>query len=114
MPFGNLGALLRNEVSSFKNSKKPYVDFNKQIAEKVKEKYKKNSLLIGISWTSYNGLLKEDKSVYLKNLIPILKLQNVNFIDLEYKNSEIEKNEIYNQIGVKIDSVKKLTYLMIC
>ena len=54
---------------SFKNSKIPYVDFDKQIAEKVREKYKKNHLLVGISWTSYNELLKEDKSVYLKNLI---------------------------------------------
>ena len=108
LPFGNLGAFLRNDLSSFKNSKKPYVDFDKQIAEKVKKKYKKNNLLIGISWTSHNGLLKEDKSVYLKNLIPILKLKNVNFIDLEYKNSGIEKNEICKQIGVKINSVKEI------
>ena len=61
---------------------------------------------MGISWTSYNELLKEDKSVYLRNLISILKLKNVKFIDLEYKNSEIEKNEIYKQTGVKISSVK--------
>ena len=105
LPFGNLGAFLRNDISSFKNSKKPYVDFDKQIAEKVREKYKENYLLVGISWTSYNELLKEDKSVYLKNLISILKLKKVNFIDLEYKNSEIE-NEIYKQTGVKINSVK--------
>ena len=52
--------------------------------------------------------MKEDKSVYLKNLIPILKLKNVNFIDLEYKNSGIEKNEICKQIGVKINSVKEI------
>ena len=108
LPFGNLGTFLRNDLTSFKNSKKPYVDFDKQIAEKVKKKYKKNNLLIGISWTSHNGLLKEDKSVYLKNLIPILKLKNINFIDLEYKNSEIEKNEICKKYNVKINRVDEI------
>ena len=108
LPFGNLGGFLRNDLKSFKNSKKPYIDFDEKIAKKVQEKYKKNNFLVGISWTSYNGLLKEDKSIYLKNLIPILKLNNVNFIDLEYKNSEIEKDEIYKKIGVKINSVKEI------
>ena len=108
LPFGNLGMLLRNDISSFKNSKKPYIDFDKKISKKIKEKYKKNNLLVGISWTSYNGLLKEDKSVYLKNLIEVLKLSNVNFIDLEYKNSEKEKKEIYNKINVKISRVKEI------
>ena len=108
IPFGNLGAFLRNDISSFKNSKKPYIDFDKKISKKIQDKYKKNNLLIGVSWTSYNGLLKEDKSVYLKNLIPILKLNNVNFIDIEYKNSEIEKNEIFKKINVKINRVKEI------
>ena len=108
LPFGNLGAFLRNDLSSFKNSKKPYIDFDKKISKKVREKYKKDNFLIGISWTSYNGLLKEDKSVYLKNLIPILKLENINFIDLEYKNSEIEKNEIYKKNNVKINRVDEI------
>ena len=108
LPFGNLGAFLRNDLSSFKNSKKPYIDFDKKISKKVREKHKKDNFLIGISWTSYNGLLKEDKSVYLKNLIPILKLKNINFIDLEYKNSEIEKNEIYKKNNVKINRVDEI------
>ena len=108
LPFGNLGGFLRNNLKSFKNSKKPYVDFDEKIVKKVREKYKKNNFLVGISWTSYNGLLKEDKSIYLKNLIPILKLKNINFIDLEYKNSEIEKDEIYKKIGIKINSVKEI------
>ena len=40
--------------------------------------------IIGISWTSYNNLLKDDKSVYLRNLKSILDLNNTYFIDLDF------------------------------
>ena len=45
LPFGNLGAFLRNDLSSFKNSKKPYIDFDKKF-----KKFEKNIRKIIFNW----------------------------------------------------------------
>ena len=105
LPFGDLGKFLRTDIDSFKKTRFPYINYDKSICKAVKNEIMKESLIIGVSWTSYNNLLKQDKSVYLKNLLPILSLKNVCFLDLEYKNSEQEKNDIYDQIGVKIKRI---------
>ena len=44
----------------------------------------------------------EDKSINVENLIPILKIKNLTFIDLEYFNSEEDKTKILKSTGVKI------------
>ncbi len=108
LPFGDIGMFLRGDIDSFKKAKFPYIKYNFNIYEMIKNKLSDRRFIIGISWTSYNNLLKDDKSVYLRNLKSILNLNNIYFIDLEYKNSEIEKYDIYKELGVKINKIENI------
>lgn len=108
LPFGDIGMFLRADTESFKKAKFPYIKFSSNISEVIKNKLSDGRFIIGISWTSYNNLLKDDKSVYLRNLKSILDLKNIYFIDLEYKNSDIEKNDIYKELGVRINKIENV------
>ena len=109
---GDLGSLLRKDLNSFKNIKFPYIDFDKKICNAIRNTYKsKNKILAGISWTSKNEEVGQDKSINLMNLIPILKLKDFMFLDLEYKDSEFDKNALYKETNIKIYKNKNIDYL---
>ena len=83
----------------------------KKLCTKIKNSFeKKNQLIIGISWTSKNKEMGEDKSIHLENLLPILKLKNITFLDLEYENSEKEKQNLLEKIGTKIYRISGIDY----
>ena len=50
------------------------------------------------------------KVLIIKNLIPIFKIQNTSFIDLEYQNSEARKKNIYKMTGKKIHRIYEIDY----
>ena len=66
-------------------------------------------VLIGVSWTS-KAEMGEKKSINYKDLIPIFKIQNTSFIDLEYMNSEQDKKNIYQMTGKKIHRIYEIDY----
>ena len=45
------------------------------------------------------------------NLIPILKLKDFMFLDLEYKDSELDKKALYKETNIKIYKNKNIDYL---
>ena len=52
----------------------------------------------------------QDKSINLMNLMPIFKLNDSIFLDLEYKDSELDKNIFYKETGIKIHKIKDIDY----
>lgn len=66
---------------------------------------------VGISWKSSN---KSPNRKYnyanLFDLLPILKLQDVTFINLQYKEFEDEISEIQKKFGIKIHNFKDLDH----
>ena len=52
----------------------------------------------------------QDKSINLIDLIPILKLNNLTFLDLEYGDSEKDKRNLNNDLGLKINKLKDIDY----
>ena len=111
LPLGNLGSLFRKDLKSFKNIKFPYIDFDNKICNSVRNTYKsQNKIIIGISWTSKNEEMGQDKSINLMNLMPILKLKDSIFLDLEYKDAEFDKNIFYKETGIKIFKNKDIDY----
>ena len=110
LSIADLGKFLRYEKKQFDNVVFPYIDVDESISEKIKNiLFDKNKLLIGISWTS-KAEMGQDKSIDHESFIPILKLQNTSFIDLEYKNSEEDKKNIYKKSGKKIHRINEIDY----
>ena len=72
-------------------------------------KYKDNkTLLIGLSWSSSNHLLSQNKSLSLEVLLPILEIKQLKFIDLEYKSTSDEVNAFRNKYGIEILKEKSI------
>ena len=109
MPFGDLGKFLRKDIKDFKKTKFPFISADKNLSNSIKDKFLNNKkFLVGISWTSYNQQLGHDKSVYLENLIPILKINNISFIDLEYRNSDLERKNLFDKYNLTIYKEDKI------
>ena len=107
----DLGKFLRTNINQFRNVKFPYIEIDEKLSNKVRDNYyNSNKKIVGISWTSQNKDMGQDKSVNLEDLIPILKLEKLTFLDLEYKNSESDKLKICERFNIKIDKINHINY----
>ena len=110
LSIADLGKFLRYEKKQFHNVVFPYISVDEKFSNKIKKNLsKKHKLLIGISWTSKSEMGSE-KSIHYKTLLPIFKLKNISFIDLEYQNSEADKKNIYQMSGKKIQRINEIDY----
>ena len=111
LPLGDLGYLFRKDLKSFKKVNFPYIDINSKISSKVKSTYyNQNKIIVGISWTSKNQEVGQNKSINLESFLPILKLKNLTCLDLEYKNSDEDRNILLENTGLKIHKFKGIDY----
>ena len=111
LPLGDLGYLFRKDIQSFKKVNFPYIDVDEKICSKVKSTYQsKGKIIVGISWKSKNEEIGQDKSINLNDLIPILKQDNLIFLDLEYSESEKDKSNLYRDSGLKIHKFNEIDY----
>ena len=63
---GDLGYLFRKDIEGLNNVNFPYIDVDEKISTKVKSTYQnKNKIIVGISWTSKNEEIGQDKSINL-------------------------------------------------
>ena len=110
LSIADLGKFIRYEKKQFNNVVFPYIDTDEKISNQIRDNLSnKHKLLIGISWTS-KAKMGQEKSVHYKNLIPIFKLKNTSFIDLEYNNSEEDKKNINQITGKKIHRINEIDY----
>jgi ADP-heptose:LPS heptosyltransferase len=59
-------------------------------------------LICGLSWVSKNDDIGFNKSITLEILKPILILQDIVFIDLQYNDTKEERSNFLNKYGVEI------------
>ena len=103
IPFGHIGKHLRSKKEDFKKSNFPYICGNINTKKFIVNKYKKEkNILVGLSWTSSNKLLSDNKNLTLESLSPILKIKNIKFISLEFKDTTNETDLIRKNYGIEI------------
>jgi len=93
IPMCDLGQMFRKELSDFEKVKDHYLNANEQKINAIKTKMSKNKLKCGISWKSNNAIIGNGKSFELKFLEPLLKNQNIQFINLQY--GDVNKELLY-------------------
>ena len=105
---GSLGGLFRNKISDF--PKKNYLIPDNNIKKNIKNDLLKidNKTKIGISWNSKRKQYGKGKSVDLEDLVPIFKLKNFTFINLQYGDTEDELKKFYSKHKIKIHSLKNI------
>ena len=107
--YGSLGNFFRRSLEDFKTQpikflKSDPIEMHSLFALLHKEDKK----LCGLSWKSKSELLGADKSIHLKDLINIIKIRELNFVNLQYGEVEEEIEFINSEFGVNIDLVSNI------
>ena len=106
----NIATLMAHidDWSSFFATQKTW-KVSKDLQEKYKTKYKTNNeKIIGISWTSANKKIGDEKSISLSDMLPILK--NNKIISLQYGDVKKELEQINSQEKINILYDQELDY----
>ena len=61
-----------------------------------------------MSWISKNEDIGDKKSISLEILKPILSINNIEFLDLQYNDTSVERNRFFENNGIKISKVEKM------
>jgi hypothetical protein len=106
---GNLGLFFRNSIEDFTSHPTAYLKPNETQVNNLKGRIKKgNHKICGISWISKNKEIGEEKSLSLIQLLPLLTIPNITFIDLQYGDTSIEKKNIFDLFGIEIKSINEI------
>ena len=104
---GSLGKYFRQDLNKF-TSNKPFLAANEKIKEQIKNHSGQQSNLIGLSWKSINAKVGSNKSVDLEDLLPILQLKNISFINLQYGNTVSEIKSFKDSHGIQVHKFESI------
>ena len=102
LAMGDLCEFFVNDIDDIKKNCLPYLIINHEITNKIRNKLPAKKSICGISWISKNEDIGKNKSLELEHLKKILLLPNYVFIDLQYGNTDKERNDFFDKYGVKI------------
>jgi tetratricopeptide (TPR) repeat protein len=109
-PIGDIGLLCSvDPLIDFKLAK-PFLHINKFRCSDFENKKHtfKDKKVCGLSWKSANKKIGLSKSLDLIDLSPLLLIENVEFVSLQYGSTKDEINFVENKIGKKIHTVDDL------
>ena len=109
-PIGDIGLLCSVDPLIDLKLPKPFLLINKFRYSNFKNKKHifKNKIVCGLSWKSANKKIGLSKSLDLIDLSPLLLIENVEFVSLQYGSTKDEINFVENKIGKKIHTVDDL------
>lgn len=102
IPLCSLGRFFRNDINSF-NKMPPLLKVEPSFDVVKNKKYR-----CGISWQSKGGLKSEKKNIGLKNLVEILKIDEIEFFDIQYTNDSIENIKLKKEFNINFNKPKGL------
>ena len=108
LAIGDLGQLFRTSLNHFIIPDHQYLIADRLRADAYKQKLDAGKINCGISWRSSRDTIGSDKSVALKQWLPILQLEDFHFIDLQYGDTFNERNTIQHEHQIKITNIEAL------
>ena len=109
IPICDLGSLFINNIYDVKKNHKKYLISEPKLTNELKKTLtNKKKRICGLSWISKNYDIGYTKSITLEMLKPILALEDVNFIDLQYSDTQDERNSFFNRNGIEIKKINNI------
>jgi len=109
LSLGTLGMLFRPNVNTFSKQKLRYLDADPNKTNSFINDLKNEGISIcGLSWRSSNKNIGNNKSIQLESFLPILSLENLKFIDLQYDDTLSERNFIKKKFDIDIDRIEDI------
>ena len=109
IPIGDLGSLfIENNSNLFKNNK-TYITSDLKLTNDLKKNFNnKKKFICGLSWISKNEAIGDKKSISLEILKPILLINDIEFLDLQYNDTSVERDRFFKSNGIKIKKIEKI------
>jgi tetratricopeptide (TPR) repeat protein len=102
-PLASLGRWLRPSFGSFpRHAGYLRSDAERAAGFSARLRHGRASAVVGISWRSANPEIGADKSSALADWAPVLKVQGVRFVDLQYGDTARARDELRLQEGLEI------------
>jgi tetratricopeptide (TPR) repeat protein len=99
----SMGRWLRRSVDDFKKIRSPFLRCEKSRSVRLRNQLKNPSrLLVGLSWQSLHAKNGPTKSCSLEQMLPLLKTEIVDFIDLQYGDTTEERGRISEAHQVEV------------
>ncbi len=109
IPIASLGKFFRNHIEDFDRHPRAYLKADPIRASLLSERIKTDkNKICGISWKSKNLQLGLAKSLTLQQMLPILTLHNITFVNLQYGETEDEIKTLEDKCNIKIKSVDEI------
>ena len=107
LSLGDLPGLFLKDNVYFLKNKNDYISSDPNIKKKIEENIKpKSKFLCGISWISKTDVIGINKSITLEILKSVLKIENIEFIDLQYSDTSLERENFYIENEIKITKIE--------
>jgi tetratricopeptide (TPR) repeat protein len=105
----SLGRFFRRSALAFENISVPYLHACSERARKLRaEIAKERRLICGLSWVSKNADIGRDKSLRLQDLVPVLELPAIDFVDLQYGDTSKEQAALHSARGLTLRGVAQI------
>jgi hypothetical protein len=104
---GSLAKYFRSDAEELNNVRRGYLKACDQKTLNLRKNITDGKKLIcGISWKSVNEDIGHFKSASLFDFLPILKLPSINFVDLQYGDSLIERMHLKNEHNINLSKIE--------
>jgi ADP-heptose:LPS heptosyltransferase len=104
-----LAAFYKTTAEEVKNLSLPYLVIDKEKSEIFRKKLLRNNKIVcGISWKSTNKNSGLKRSIPLIELLPILSLPNISFVNLQYGDTQEEIKEISHKYEIEIAGINEI------
>lgn len=99
----SLGQFFRTAPNNFQHVVSGYLKADHNLVQKFRNRLKRDKKLVcGISWLSKNHEFGSSKSLTLNALKPLIAMNEIEFINLQYGNTADEVASLYDQTGLSI------------
>jgi tetratricopeptide (TPR) repeat protein len=99
----SLGRFLRRDTTSLARVPSPYLYADPSLMKALRQRVRQEGKLVcGLSWDSKNPDTGARKSMTLNTLWPVLQIPDVQFVDLQYGDTQGERENIRASSGIEI------------
>ena len=100
---GSLGRHLRPDWGSFPVRENGYLRCDNELSARLRARLHDGRKVIGLSWSSTNLRYGTSKSVQLHDFASVLRLPNSRFVDLQYGDTQAERQAVEQDLGISVE-----------
>ena len=103
MPMASLGGYFRPNWEAFPGRDRGHLLADDVRTQALRKRLDDGRTVIGLSWVSKAPIGGAQKSARLADFEPLLRLQNCRLIDLQYGDTQAERDAVERELGIRVE-----------